>query len=29
MLKVADFSGEDAVRDATKVWVQLEWSGVR
>jgi hypothetical protein len=29
MLKVADFNGEDPVRDTRKVWLQVEWSGVR
>ena len=29
MFKVADFNGEDPVRDATKVWLQVEWVGVR
>jgi hypothetical protein len=29
MLKVADFNGADPVRDATKVWLQVEWSGAR
>jgi hypothetical protein len=29
MLKLADFNGDDPVRDATKVWLQVEWAGVR
>jgi hypothetical protein len=29
MLKVADFDGEDAGRDATRVWLQVEWTGSR
>jgi hypothetical protein len=29
MLKLADFNGEDPGRDATKVWLQVEWAGVR
>jgi hypothetical protein len=29
MLKLADFNGDDPARDATKLWLQVEWSGKR